>query len=450
MYGVMPMCLTLSLVTQQSVIESGSLFALLNDIAVFLRDSYKRMNVWENESQDQRHRRLSPIGETRWWAKDVALRKVFGSFAHPDNCLYVDVILTLTAIQDQVTMKTTTRISAHGFIEALLKFETVLTAKIFLRIFEQTSPLSKYLQTEGMDILSAHRMVRTTHECLTGMSRDFVSIKEATDRFVQWANDKLQEQDKETELEVETTLPLKRKKNKVIRPGEKAQVETVTSPEKRFEISVHNPIMDTAIETMHRRFLSHSTLYADLGLLDPRSFTQVKSSPLPQSAFQQLSKCLLKFNANATVDNLKCEFSSFAGQWERLKMSPLQDYETRTVEDENGEEVEIRCKNCSSCSECPQCCYQIIRRYNMLTDAYPLLGLAYKFLLTLSITQVACERTFSTLKFIKNRLRSKLSQDHLEAFMLMATERDILLNLDAERIIDKVAEKSELLRKVLL
>jgi len=79
-----------------------------------------------------------------------------------------------------------------------------------------------------------------------------------------------------------------------------------------------------------------------------------------------------------------------------------------------------------------------------------LLGLAYKFLLTLSITQVACERTFSTLKFIKTRLRSKLSQEHLEAFMLMATERDILFSLESDVIIDKVAEKSELFSRLLL
>ena len=86
----------------------------------------------------------------------------------------------------------------------------------------------------------------------------------------------------------------------------------------------------------------------------------------------------------------------------------------------------------------------------MLSDAYHLLGLAYKFLLTLSLTQVACERTFSTLKFIKNRLRSNLSASKLEAFMLMATEKDILMALDTDVVIDKVANKSALMRKLLL
>lgn len=51
--------------TTGSVIESASLFSLLNDVAVFLRESYKRMQTWEETSEDTHHRRLSPIGDTR-------------------------------------------------------------------------------------------------------------------------------------------------------------------------------------------------------------------------------------------------------------------------------------------------------------------------------------------------------------------------------------------------
>lgn len=113
------------------------------------------------------------------------------------------------------------------------------------------------------------------------------------------------------------------------------------------------------------------------------------------------------------------------------------------------EHVEIINKSCSTCKNCAVCCYQLLRRYNLLTDAYHVIGLGYKFLLTLSVTQVACERSFSTLKFIKNRLRSTMSNDHLEAFMLMATEKEILMALDTDVVIDKVAEKSELLQRLL-
>ena len=93
--------------------------------------------------------------------------------------------------------------------------------------------------------------------------------------------------------------------------------------------------------------------------------------------------------------------------------------------------------------------YQILKRYNLMTDAYPILGLGYKFLLTLSITQVTCKWRFSTLKYIKGRLRSNLSQEHQEAFMLMATKKDILMALDTDMVIDSCTE-GELLRKLLI
>jgi hypothetical protein len=92
-----------------------------------------------------------------------------------------------------------------------------------LRIFQVTSPVSKYLQTSGVDILSVHRMIVSTEAQLKGMARDFGKVKAAADTFVQWVNRKLQEQDEETELELESTLPMKRARKKITMPGEMAQ-----------------------------------------------------------------------------------------------------------------------------------------------------------------------------------------------------------------------------------
>lgn len=96
----------------------------------------------------------------------------------------------------------------------------MLTAQLFLRIFEIISPLSKYLQTKGMDILSAHRMVTTTQDSLKEISRDFPAMKDAADRFAHWANKKQEEHD-ELHVEVEAALPQKRVKRKKSRdsPG---------------------------------------------------------------------------------------------------------------------------------------------------------------------------------------------------------------------------------------
>lgn len=43
-----------------------------------------------------------------------------------------------------------------------------------------------------------------------------------------------------------------------------------------------------------------------------------QSGVLPQSAFHELSKCLLKFNTNSTAEHLQSELGSYALRWERL------------------------------------------------------------------------------------------------------------------------------------
>lgn len=185
---------------------------------------------------------------------------------------------------------------------------------------------------------------------------------------------------------------------------------------------------------------------------------------LPNSALQEISKCLLRFDDRATVSTLQTELSSLAYQWDRLKQSSLEGYTVRTCsevtqegqEDSGGlpnmeePEMELESRTCSSCKNCAICVHLIFSQYNLLTDAYHVIGLAYTFLLTLSITQVACERSFSTLKFVKNRLRSSLSQDNLEAFMLMCTEKEIHMSISNDTVIDKVAETSALLRRLLM
>ncbi|PIK53410.1 hypothetical protein BSL78_09693 [Apostichopus japonicus] len=65
----------------------------------------------------------------------------------------------------------------------------------------------------------------------------------------------------------------------------------------------------------------------------------------------------------------------------------------------------------------------VLFKLNLFTDAYKSIGLAYKLLVTLPVSQVACEHSFSALKRIKNRLRSTMTQEHIEAFMLMSVEK---------------------------
>ena len=83
-------------------------------------------------------------------------------------------------------------------------------------------------------------------------------------------------------------------------------------------------------------------------------------------------------------------------------------------------------------------------------SAFSELYFAYKYLVTLSVTQVECERTFSTLKFLKNRLRSTINQSHLEALILIYLEKAVVNNLDVNEIINIYANTSEELKRLLV
>ena len=170
---------------------------------------------------------------------------MFGCFGNPQGALFLEVLMTLHTIVDDRTQLPTVRAKAKGFIEGLLRYETVLTAQTILCILEQTSPFSKYLQTRGMDIITAQRLVEGTEEGLRECAWDFEGVKCAADEFVKWANEKLQEEEEKGRM-----------------PGELAEDEMLASADTDFKVKVNNVIVYTVTDSIHRRFSRPWKLYS--------------------------------------------------------------------------------------------------------------------------------------------------------------------------------------------
>ena len=112
---------------------------------------------------------------------------------------------------------------------------------------------------------------------------------------------------------------------------------------------------------------------SDFACLDHKNFGKIKANGLPNSALQEISTCLLKFDERATVGTLHAELSGLAFQGERLKKSPPEGYFVRTgsevlvggEEDTGGPlytepEVELENRTCSCCKNCAICVYLIL------------------------------------------------------------------------------------------
>ena len=186
--------------------------------------------------------------------------------------------------------------------QRLLKFKSVLSAQNFLRIFELRTPLSKYLQTKGMDVLKSHQMVMKIIVSLEEISRNFTDVK--TKQYLLLLGQTKNWRDSGV---VENELSLPRTRRQMLSGG------TVSDQENLYEVNVHNVVLDTVISFLKTRFNEHGNLFVDLSCLDPNNFSQIKN--LPETAFEKVSSKVIRFNANATPSAIRKELLDFASRW---------------------------------------------------------------------------------------------------------------------------------------
>lgn len=167
--------------TSETNVPSISLFGLINKCAVFFRESYRRMDTWVNQlekchSKQNSLKRLIKANSTRWWSKNNALNRIFGQYGTSDTALFVDLVHSLYLISSSEKFNKNTRSDALTLLNSLTKFEIIITANIYLKIFQTTTPLSNYLQTSGLDFMQAHRLVRSSIDTLKKNNPDVLKI----------------------------------------------------------------------------------------------------------------------------------------------------------------------------------------------------------------------------------------------------------------------------------
>jgi len=162
--------------------------------------------------------------------------------------------------------KGSVRYEAQKLSENLGKFETILIAFTFIRIFDITTLVSDYLQTSGLDILQAWRMVNKATENVEKISRDVSGIFKTAFNFVLQANLKLEE--------VNISVP---KSFSTIRSSRSA-TEGIPGQKRNFEDSYHNAVIDAVLSCVRTRFSSHEKLHKQISCFHPNSFSEILAS----------------------------------------------------------------------------------------------------------------------------------------------------------------------------
>ena len=329
-------------------------------------------------------------------------------------------------------------------MDSFLKFETILTSFVFLRIYKITTPLSLYLQTKGLDMLQAWRMVEAVAYQINEISRDFEEVHEKAKAFCADVNEALED----TDLEVASYLPKKRARKTPRRAGEQCHDDRVSGELEGYKVNTFNVVMDSMVENLKIRFLKHKQLYQDFECFDPRRFSELRKQGVPEDALEKISEIL---GDRVKKEALRSQLESFMEAFPRLVRSLSEEFETTTIseEDEDANESTTEMQTNRRCRSCFTCAYQVLYNHGLNSAAYSEVYIVYHFLLTLAVTQVECERSFSKLKLIKTRLRATLTQENLECFMLMGIESDILNRIPLGKVVDSLASTSSELKRLL-
>ena len=89
---------------------------------------------------------------------------------------------------------------------------------------------------------------------------------------------------------------------------------------KKFEIDVHNRILDQVVQSLHKRFAMHKKLYADLSYFDPKRFPETVLHGILISAVNMICNLLpKKISDSPAHQDLRQELLDFASKWPELK-----------------------------------------------------------------------------------------------------------------------------------
>jgi len=70
-----------------------------------------------------------------------------------DNCMLSDLLLVLMIIVQNPNLNLDVRSEASNFISYFIKYEIILIAHMYMKIFQITGPLSRYLESNKLDLL---------------------------------------------------------------------------------------------------------------------------------------------------------------------------------------------------------------------------------------------------------------------------------------------------------
>ena len=203
--------------------------------------------------------------------------------------------------------------------------------------------------------MQAWRLVESSTVRLEKISRDFSTVITCANNFVKNINEQLSDLD--VDILIEEALPQSKRKIKTKIPFDESNIDdtVIRSSEERWEVDVHNVIMDSVVSSIKDRFESHKQLYKDFSCLDPRRFQEFsQGSGVPDKAFDALCE---KLGSHVDPALLRLQLTDFVASFQSMSKSLAEEYEgvSEVVgenENENESDFESSTKKTCRCCVC--------------------------------------------------------------------------------------------------
>ncbi|KAL4100894.1 hypothetical protein QTP88_020919 [Uroleucon formosanum] len=428
-------------------IEARDLFGYLETLYDFIGSSKKRVHVYST-NQKTRYpnkllRRLKRVETTRWSSHSSSLQTVLDT--------YNAIIYSLFDIKDDPMTDRVSSVKAGSLLEYLLQERFLLTAFIFKKIFDKTSTLSECLQSVDIDLCAAISHVEQTLNIIKTYRSDdeFKNLIQAKDDFIQSKN-------KEFSF---TPLPGYRIRRTKKMPGEISSDQRIIDRMDNFKVNTFYTILDITTTQITKRFNEETMpFFKDLSLFSHKRLREVaETNVIPKDAFKGFSEIYGKFVDEESLKHEYIQFSKSYFDFEKIMNLPVKFDDTNKdswiqfdtdSDDDNGDDIQYNKidQNSKKNSGTINTIYKVVH-LSGLKEIFPTMYTALSIAVTLPVSSASPERAFSKLKLVKTRLRSTMSEDRLEALMIMACELDV--QIDTECVIKYFASNSSVLAKLL-
>ncbi|MBN3309056.1 ZMYM1 protein, partial [Amia calva] len=372
---------SLNLVGMNSIDDSceevTSFFYLLQSLYTFCSTSTQCWNKIFHDSHTHISLTLKSLCGTRWSCRADSTKALH------DN--YNAIRDALAKIAKDCDEKADTRCEAAALVGKLNKLETVLMTILWNRVLSRFKATSVNLQKRDMDLATAVHLLRSLNSYVGTLREQFAEVEESARTI------------SVTQSYQYDVRCLRKRKRFADESSDDTEV-TFTDGSERFKVEAYYVIMDRLRSCLSKWIDAYIEVYDLFGVLfckdctesDLRTRAHKLSSTYPEDLDKALADELIQFR-----------------HFSKDKTSPA---ELLQIVDRNG-----------------------------LKTIFPNVYVALRLFLTLPITNCEGERSFSTLKRVKNELRTTMAQNRLSALSLLAIESELVWGLDFEDIICEFA-----------